>query len=277
MTREWRFPNRATPPGSAAYYAIRFAPTELRDDLARLTGWYHELHRIPEEVSEPAVARFKLDWWRAELQRAAGGMPQHPLSRELGPLIARHRMPLESFVGIADRVEAELGRHVPASQPDLQAAEEADLGGLFELMARCHGVTEPGRLARARRLGGYCGLVYRLRDAGLLIRRGRPVVAQERLVAAGLTVAGLAAGSERAQLPGLLANQAEETSDYRARTDATDLPVSLRIRGRIMDLLFKELAAVDYAVADVRIGLTPLSKLWQAWRESRRRTAAPKP
>jgi len=277
MTREWRFPNPATPPGSAAYYSIRFAPAELRDDLARLTAWYHELHRIPQEVSDQVVARRKLEWWRAELERAVTAIPQHPLGRELGPLIARHRLPLAPFIGIAERVEAEIHRQIPASQGALQAAEEADWGGLFELMARCHGLTDLDQLARARRLGGFCGQVYRLRDAGLRARKGLPVLGQEQLAAAGLTLAGLAGQSQRAQLPGLLASQAEETRAYRAQFVAADLPVSLRIRGRLAEALFRELGAVDYAVADVRIGLTPLNKLWQAWRESRRRTAAPKP
>ena len=80
MLDEWRFPNRATPLGSSAYYSLRFAPKELRDDLAALLAWRHEVTAILEVVSDPGVARLKLQWWRDELERTFAGEARHPLT-----------------------------------------------------------------------------------------------------------------------------------------------------------------------------------------------------
>ena len=63
----WHFPNPATPLGSSTYYSLRFSPPGLRDDLAILAAWRHQVRIILVEVSDPGVARLKLQWWREEL------------------------------------------------------------------------------------------------------------------------------------------------------------------------------------------------------------------
>jgi phytoene synthase len=272
---EWRFPGRATPPGSSVYYSIRFAPSGLRDDLARLAAWRHEIAAIPDTVSDPVVALRKLDWWREEFDRTLAGAPRHPLTCALAPVLARHRLPAAPFLAIAARAEAEIRRHEPADRPALEAEEEGDLGALFELHARCHGLVDADRLARARRLGGFCGQVERLRDAGRRLRAGRPVFARDRLAAAGLLGATLATAGARGRLVPLVAAAAAETRDHGALIAAADLPACLRIRARLAQRLLAELTAPDADVIDARIALTPLNKLWHAWRESRRRPAAP--
>lgn len=277
MSSEWCFPNRATPAGSTLYYAIRLAPSSLRDALASVAAWRHEVQSILTDVSDPGVARLKLDWWRDELARTVDGTPRHPLSRALAPLLAERPLRIEPFLAIAEHVEAELRRQTPSDRLAWQEAEVRDRGALFELLARCHGVTEQTALGRARELGGFCGQVYRLRDAGLLLRAGRAVISGEQLAAAGLTDASLTAPSRAQQLPKALAMVGSEVRAYRAATDDSELPLCLRIQARILDALHDELSATGYAVADQRIGLTPLRKLWLAWRETRRRQPSPEP
>ena len=264
---EWRFPNRATPVGSSAYYSVRFSPPPRRDTLAALFGWRHELRAILDEVSDPGVARLKLDWWRNELIRTADGAPRHPLSLALAPAITEHALPDEPFLAIAERVEDELRGRRAADDQARRVAAERDLGALFELIARCHGFTADTDLDRARRLGGWCEQVRRIRDGGLLLRRGREAVPEARLAAAGLSHEALAVLDQRHRLPGLvrqlgqaLGEQAPTAAETRA------LPPTLRIQARIHAALLDELDRSGYAVTDQRIGLTPLRKLWIAWR-----------
>lgn len=266
---DWSFPNRATPRGSAAYYGIRFAPPGLRDDLARLTAWRHGLTDILEAVSDPGVARQKLDWWRTELIETLASRPRHPLSIALTPALTRHRLPAHPFDAMADRVAAEIARHTPPDRAAWEAAEEADLGALFELLARCHGLADDARLAQARRAGGFCGQVYRLRDAGRLVRAGRSVLPRDQLTE--LPPGPLADQAQRRRLTPLIADAAAETKRYRTQIDAAELPVCLRVRVRLAERLLAELAAADFAVTEARIALTPLNKLWHGWRESRHR------
>ena len=262
----WRFPNRATPPGSSAYYSIRFAPPSLRDALAALFAWRAELRRVLDEVSEPGVAHLKLEWWRDETRHAVTGTPRHPLSHALAPAVAAHALPVEPFLDLVNRVEAELGRERSSDQLAQQQADQQDRGALFELICRCHDETDRHPLTTARRAGAWCQQVRRLRDGGLLLRRGREVVPEDRLRAAGLSHEALTSQEQRCRLPELLLPIADTLRDERpARSDLTRLPRVLRIQVRIHDALLGELARSNFAVVDQRIVLTPLRKLLLAW------------
>ncbi len=270
---DWGFPNRATAPGSAAYYSVRFAPAGLRDDLAVVMAWHHQVRGVLAEVSDAGVARAKLQWWREELLRTQGGAG-HPLSQALAPVMARHRLPVEPFLAMADAVQADLGGYQPPDRAALESACEGDLGVLFELLARCHGVTDPGRLAAARALGGFCAQVYLIRDSGRYLRRGSAFLPADWLMAAGLNPGALALPEVADRLPVLLAEAAGAALNYRERRVAgADLPVALRVRGRIGTALLAALERERFDLVQRRVCLTPLHKLWLAWREARRPAA----
>lgn len=268
---EWRFPNRATPPGSSTYYSVRLAPAALRDDLAAVVAWRHEVRTVLDRVSDPGVAQTKVQWWREELNRTADGGPRHPLSRNLALAMERQRLSRSGFLVMADQVQAELSGKQPPDRRSVEAACEADLGALFDLLARCHGITDPQTLGAARGLGAFCGLVYLLRDSGQHLRRGRAFLPADRLAELGLTSAALAQPGHIGRLPGLLAEAAAAALAYREREAmAPHLPASLRVRGRILAALLAELADEGFDLAQRRVGLTPLRKLWVGWREARR-------
>jgi phytoene synthase len=271
MREEWRFPNRATPEGSSAYYSLRIAPGELRDDLAALLAWRHQIRAVLDEVSDPGVARLKLQWWREELGRTSAGEPRHPLSHQLRPALARHGLPEAAFLGMADLVEAQILRRHPTDEKDLDAACDQDLGALFELIARCHGLRDTGLLGTARRLGGFCARVYLIRDSGALVRRGRAALTTDALHAKGLSPEALSQASNRSRLPELLAPAAARARSGLPEPDAIrSMPASVRARAVILKTLLDEIEGGGFDVADQRIGLTPLRKLWLAWKESRR-------
>jgi phytoene synthase len=268
---EWRFPNPATPVGSSAYYSVRFAPRGLRNHLAALIAWHRQVRTVLDRVSDPGVARLKLQWWREELQRTFAGEARHPLTRQLRPALRSHALPPEPFLRVADQVEAELLRRRPADAAALADACERDQGALFELLARCHDQGSEGQVAAARDLGAFCALVYLIRDSGALTRRGRTVLPADRLAERGLSAEALRERDHRARLPELLPELAEQAHDLLGRArERGAAPAVVRVRARILEALLRELEAMRFEVADQRVGLTATRKLWLAWRESRR-------
>jgi 15-cis-phytoene synthase len=271
---EWGFPNPATPPGSSAFYSVLFAPQRLRDDLAALLGWRHVIGSVVDQVSDPGVAARKLEWWQGELDRifsAAGG---HPLSRSLAPLIRRSKLPKQPFVDVIWGTEAVLTDRRVKDFEALAAWADLDQGALFELIARGHGESRPEILSGARRAGAYCALVDLLRRSGRLLRQGRSgFLPGDRLALYGLSHAEAAVPSNRARLPPILAEIAEDLAghDEDLDLDLRRLPVTIRIRVRLMDRLLAELAASRFELIDQHIALTSIRKLWNAWRESQRR------
>lgn len=267
----WAYPNLACPLGSSTYYSIRFSPPKLRDDLARLAAWRHQVRAILEEVRDPGVARLKLQWWRDEAQRLVDGVPNHPLNRALQPLVAREGLPIAPLLQLANEVEDSIrGRELRDARA-LEAACAADLGGHFELLARVHGHQDPADLAAARCLGTFCALVYRLRDSGWLARQGRAPIPLNRLRAVGLTPDRLRLAEHRARLPEWLPELAEQARALLVMPlPFAGLPAGLRLRARVLASLLDELEALSFQVAEQRLSLPPWRKLWLAWRESQR-------
>jgi 15-cis-phytoene synthase len=269
---EWAFPNPATPPGSSAYYSVRFAPLALRDDLAALLGWRHLVRSVLEEVSDRSVAARKLEWWSDELERIFAGAGRHPLGVALGRLIARAELPRQPFVDIVLGTEAILADRRAPDFGALAALADLDLGALFELIARARGETTPTGLAAARRAGSYCSLVELVRDSGRLLRQDRcGFLPEDRLDRYGLGHSDRRPTEIRKHLAPLLADLAEDLNRHRTDLshDLPRLPAVIRIRVRLADRLLTEIAVSGFQVADQRIALTPIRKLWNAWRESR--------
>jgi phytoene synthase len=271
---EWAFPNPATPPGSSAYYSVRFAPPGQRDDLAALLGWRHLVRSVVDEVSDRGVAARKLEWWNEELERIVAGTGRHPLGMPLGLLIAQAELPRQPFVDIVLGTEAILADRRVRDVAALAALTDLDLGALFALFARAHGESSPTGLAAARRAGSYCGLVELVRDSGRLLRRDRcGFLPEDRLNRHGLSQTDRQPTKIRKHLAALLDDLSEDLNRHRAGLshDLLRLPAVIRIRVRLADRLLAEIAASNFQVADQRIALTPIRKLWNAWRESRRR------
>ncbi len=279
MTQDWGFPNPATPAGSASYYALRFAPRALRDDLAACHGWRHLVRAVLDQVSDPRVAVAKLAWWREELQHCFEGRPTHPFSLRLASVIERWGLPPKPFLDIAWSTDAVLSGHRPRDAAELGACNTQDLGALFELELRVQSgpgkQPDPAMLGRARRLGAYVARVEQIRDSGWLLRRGRTgFIPTEQAQRAGLAPADLTQPGGLRHLPRLLAELAGAAREARAPESTEGLPASLRIRVALTERLLDELEATGFDLADQRVSLTPIRKLWYAWRESRARPQA---
>ena len=65
-----------------------FLPPERRRAITALYAFCREVDDAVDGVSEPQLARAKLDWWRAEVANLYAGSPQHPVTRALAPAAA---------------------------------------------------------------------------------------------------------------------------------------------------------------------------------------------
>lgn len=235
----WSFPNPATPPGSSAYYSVRFAPRGLHRDLAALYGWRHLVRGVPDQVSDRGVAARKLAWWHEELERLFAGTGRHPLAASLGPAILRAGLPQEPFLDILWGTEAILIDRRVTDTAALAALADLDTGALFELIARSHGEIAPATLDAARRAGIYCRMVDLVRDSGRLLRADRRGFLPADLLARHGLGHDAAVGAIRTQLAPLLVELAPQLIDL--RDDPARLPATLRIRVRLADRLLAEL------------------------------------
>ncbi len=154
---EWSYPNRFTPVGSAAYYALRFSPAATRQRDALLFAWHELIMQVSAQPFDPGAARLKLDWWRQEISAIRGGTARHPLALQLQRSnLGDNPEPLmHAVIEVAD---AELHRTGPLHADAFVAACRNSLGNVFRLAANAEADTDA-----CLDLGGYCTAVERIR------------------------------------------------------------------------------------------------------------------
>jgi phytoene synthase len=198
------------------YLSSLFAPAGLRSELNVLYAFNHEMAKIAEAVSQPIAGRIRLQWWRdrvAELYR--GVAVEHPVVEALGGIIAARNLPRDLFDELIDAREHDLEEAPFATLEDFETYADATSGHIMRLAARILGAGDtldaPSRdLGIAYAIGGLCrALPYHA-------RRRRLRLPADRLIASGVSVEEVFAGTAGQRLRPLLDDMAERAFGYLA-------------------------------------------------------------
>ena len=268
--------NKVAPVGSALYYALRFAPPAQHDALLAVHALDRELDEIPDEVSDAGVGEVKLQWWREELQRAFDGRPRHPVSQALAPAIAAHGLDRAPFDERLEGVAMDLAYDAYPSFRELTLYGHRSGGALAQILVAVAG----GGGGAEARFAHDLGMAFTLRHRLLRVRddahAGRIYLPQDELAAHGVAPQDLLGASTPPALRGLLRQQAERITEFLDSAEGHLPPAEQHRLGNGMLLaamdraLLAELAREDFPLLERRIELTPLRRLWIAWRTARR-------
>jgi phytoene synthase len=276
MTPDDYCQQKAAQSGSSFYYSFMFLPPERRRGIVALYAFCREVDDVVDEVTDPEVARAKLAWWRREIAAAYDGTPQHPVAQALQPVVSRFALPQAHLQTIVDGMAMDLDQ---VRYPDFAGLETychrvAGVVGL--LSAEIFGRTEARTLDYARDLGIAFQLTNIIRDVGEDARRGRIYLPQDELARFGVAPSTLLRAEGGDAFRALMAFQVERAKSWYDRAMAA-LPAADRraqktglIMAAIYRTLLDEIARDSDAVLRGRVSLTPLRKLWIAWKTSRR-------
>jgi phytoene synthase len=264
--------NKAAQSGSSFYYSFLFLPKERREAITALYAFCREVDDIADECQDRDIARVKLEWWRQELARTFADAPSHPVSQALLPAIRRHGLALEQFEEIIDGMEMDLHlvRYADFKALQLYCYRVAAVVG--QLAATIFGYGDRATLKYAHDLGIAFQLTNIIRDVGEDARRNRIYLPQDELAQFGVTENDILAGRDSDALRALLAQQTARAQHYYQQA-MSELPAADRrsqrpglVMAAIYQAVLQEIARDDYPVLQQRVSLTPLRKLWLAWR-----------
>ena len=267
--------DRAAPAGSNRYYAIRMAEPGQRDSLLAVHAFYLELTGIPLEVSEPGVAAAKLDWWREEIRRSRQGEARHPVARLLEPLLGSEAN-LTDCLDLADGVALDLDYGAYPSFRELADYCHATGGPFGRLLARVCGQPGDDTTAYSHDLGMGLRLQELLMMTRQHARRGRCYLPEDEMRAAGVKRGELMAESASDALRHVFRGQAERIHSFLGRAEGhLDNRQRRRQRSNIAlaalyRALLAEVGRSNFPLLEERQELTPIRRLWIAWRASRR-------
>jgi phytoene synthase len=263
---------RAAASGSSFYYSFLFLPPDRRRAITALYALCREVDDVVDELSDPSVARAKLAWWRQEIDALFAGQPQHPVTRALLPFVGQFALSREHLQTIVDGMAMDLDQNRYLDYPALELYCHRVAGVVGLLAAEIFGYRNPGTRDYARTLGLAFQLTNIVRDVGEDARRGRIYLPLAELRQFGVAPGDILQGRHSAAFVELMRFQAE-----RARglydTAARQLPPEDRraqrpglVMAAIYRTLLGEIERDGFRVLDRRTSLTPLRKLWIAWR-----------
>jgi phytoene synthase len=263
---------RAAKSGSSFYYSFVFLPPERRDAITALYAFCREVDDVVDECTEPAVARMKLAWWRSEISASFDGTPQHPVAQALAPVVRRFGLPLSHFNEVIDGMEMDLARQRYDSFESLQDYCYKVAGVVGLMAASIFGYAHPATLGYARDLGTAFQLTNIVRDVGEDARRGRIYLPREDLERYGVPESEILSLRESERFRDLIRFQIARARDFYAKAFAALAPEDRRSQrpGLVMAAIYRTLLAEIEAdgcrVLSSRVSLTPIRKLWIAWK-----------
>jgi phytoene synthase len=268
--------DKAAASGSSFYYSFLFLPPERRRAITALYAYCREVDDVVDECTDPGVARTKLEWWRDEVARLYAGKPQHPVARALADVIQPYGITQEQLLTVIDGMAMDLdyNRYPDFDTLKLYCHRVAGVVGLMS--ARIFGYTDARTLDYAADLGLAFQLTNIIRDIGEDARRNRVYLPLDELARAGLDASKIVHGNAQqehsAAFRQLMEQQvvrAQATYD-RAFAQLPQQDRKTQIPGIIMAAIYRtlleEIRADGCRVLTHRTSLTPVRKLWIAWK-----------
>jgi len=207
------------------------------------------------------------------VERIADGQPQHPVGQALQALGGQFNLPKEQLLEIIDGMEMDLdqNRYRDFKELQLYCYRVASVVGL--LSAAIFGYRNRKTLKYAHDLGLAFQLTNIVRDVGEDARRGRIYLPLEEMANYGVTEQDILQGRESANVRRLLAMQIERARHFYERAFAELPPEDRKLQrtGLVMAAIYRTLLdEIERGgcekVLNQRISLTPIRKLWLAWR-----------
>jgi phytoene synthase len=263
---------KASQSGSSFYYSFLFLPPERRRAITAFYAFCREVDDVVDECTDANVARTKLAWWRTEVAALYAGNAKHPVTQALAALLPAFRIEQERLQEIIDGMEMDLTQHRYRDFDHLKKYCHLVAGVVGLVSAEIFGYKNPDTLKYAENLGMAFQLTNIIRDVGEDARRDRIYVPIDELARFNVSAADIMHARHSEAFTNLMEFQVERALAYYNEAMAF-LPQEDRraqrpglVMAAIYRTLLDEIRADGMKVLQQRTSLTPLRKLWIAWR-----------
>jgi phytoene synthase len=272
MTPQEYVQQKAASSGSSFYYAFLFLPAERRAAITAFYAFCREVDDVVDEISDPSVAQSTLAWWQKEVQQAFAGHPSHPVMHALMPHVKVYDIEAHHLLSVIEGCQMDLTQTRYLDFAGLQRYCHLVAGVVGEVAAKIFGQTDAATTLYAHKLGLAFQLTNILRDVGEDAMRGRIYLPIDELKQFDVKAQDLMQRQYSDRFTALMKFQAarahslydEAMSLLPAADKRTQKPGLMM--ASIYRTLLREIEADNFQVLHQRVSLTPLRKLWLAWK-----------
>lgn len=286
MTPQEYCATKTNRPASSIYYALFTTTVEQRPHLIALLALHKEINEVLSECKEASVARIKLAWWHAEIERALAGQASHPISHALsaeGALLApsgsdhsslQQRHQLLSAMIKATEMDLDQGRYL--DWPNLEQYLQLNAVALaklltWQLLGKDYQAAKHEQPVTLIAKG--IGLSMIIRDVGLHNIQGRIYIPMSDLRRFNVTAHQIQQRQPGDNFNALIAFEIQRARDFfeAANRELKQLPKAdvRRLRPLITlatmhKQLLQKIAKEPSLIFNHRLSLSPLRKAWIA-------------
>jgi len=272
MTPQEYVQQKAAASGSSFYYAFLFLPPERRAAITAFYAFCREVDDVVDDVADSGVAATKLAWWQKEVQQAFAGQASHPALQALMPHTTTFGITAQQLLAVVEGCQMDLQQTRYLDWPGLQRYCHLVAGVVGEVAARIFGQTDKATTAYAHKLGLAFQMTNIIRDVGEDAMRGRIYLPVDELQRFDVKAQELLQRQYSDRFGALMQFQAERAHALYDEALALLPAVDRRsqkpglMMASIYRTLLREIEASGFQVLHQRIALTPLRKLWLAWK-----------
>ena len=272
MTPQEYVQQKTAASGSSFYYAFLFLPAQRRAAITAFYAFCREIDDVVDDAVDPGVAASKLAWWQAEVAQAFAGKPSHPVLLALMPIAADYKIEESHLQAVIEGCQMDLNQTRYLDYPGLQRYCHLVAGVVGEVAANIFGQTQAATTLYAHKLGLALQLTNIIRDVGEDARRGRIYLPMSEMQLFEVKAHEVLKGVYSERFTALMQFQARRAQGLYDEALAL-LPAADRrsqkpglMMASIYRTLLTEIEHEKFQVLHQRISLTPLRKLWLAWK-----------
>ncbi len=272
MTPAQYVQQKAAASGSSFYYAFLFLPAPKRAAITAFYAFCREVDDVVDDMVDASVAHTKLAWWQSEVAKAYAGQPSHPVMLALMPLAGDFGIEQRHLQAVIEGCQMDLSQTRYLDFPGLQRYCHLVAGIVGEVAASIFGQTDAQTTQYAHRLGLALQLTNIIRDVGEDAQRGRIYLPVNELKQFDVKANEILQRTYSDRFTTLMRFQAERAHALYDEALALLPAVDRRAQkpglmmGSIYRALLREIEADNFQVLHQRIQLTPLRKMWLAWK-----------
>jgi phytoene synthase len=272
MTPQDYVQQKAASSGSSFYYAFLFLPPQRRLAITAFYAFCREIDDVVDEIHDPGVAQTKLNWWRNEVHQAFTTQAQHPVMQALMPWCAEFGIHEQQLQSVIEGCDMDLTQTRYLDYPALSRYCHLVAGVVGEVSAQIFGQTQSTTQQYAHTLGQAFQLTNIIRDVGEDALRGRIYLPISELQQFDVKAHEILNRLDSPRFQALMQFQAERAHGLYEQAFAllpsedwkTQKPGLMM--ASIYRTLLREIQARHFPVLTQRVALTPLRKMWLAWK-----------
>lgn len=262
--------------GSSFYYSFLFLPKPQYEAIVSIYAFCREVDDIVDDCQELSVAEAKLGWWQDEIEALYQQKPTHPITQALLPQIEIYQLPKSLFLEVLNGMWMDLHYQGYATVEDLKLYAHCVASAVGLLVTPIFGYQNLNTLSFAKNLGLALQWINIIRDVGEDSARGRLYLPEEDLLKFDLRPADFFNKKDSPAIRDCLRFQAQRARQFYQTALSALAPEDRQtqspalIMAAIYFTLLDEIEKTNFDVLNQRISLTPLRKLWIAWKTARR-------